>query len=175
MRKRMLIFIFSTVFFVLFGISLIPVFNSSAYGTLIFKIKDPPDEWGPATAVYITSTDINIHRADMGNESGWLETGISVKNLSLGETLFESTARQAVLKVGTYNIIRFEIVQAIVTVDGKNYSCELSSGKLTIPIREGGVRVLPNSLSNLLIDINPKITGKNVNFKLVPAVTATPA
>ena len=177
MKGRLLAAGVSIVFFTVLFLSLTSAFNSSSsIGYLVIKIKDPPEGWGSASALYITSDDINIHRADMGNESGWYKTGVSVTNLSLGElTIFERIVGQTSLPAGLYNIIRFEIVKAIVTVDGKNYSSEVASGKLNVPIISGGVRIVPNHSSSLLIDITPKITGKDGRFKLTPSVKATPA
>ena len=147
----------------------------SGYGDLVIKIKDPPNTWGQATAVYITSDDIYVHRADAGSESGWFATGISVANLNLGEiTVFERAVGQTTLRAGSYNIIRFEIVEAIVTVEGKNYPCEVASGKLNVPILLGGVKVEPNTVSNLLIDITVVITGTDQEFKLVPSAIGRP-
>jgi hypothetical protein len=150
--------------------------NVSASGTLVILMRDPPSGWGPATAVYISFSDIMIHRADAGDESGWFNTGVSVANLSLQEiVIFNTMIGETTLQVGKYNIIRFNITQAIATVNGQNYNCVVKSGKLHVPIIRGGVRVNPAKISSLEIDITPKITGKNGNYSLTPTVKAAPS
>lgn len=148
----------------------------SASGTLVILMRDPPSGWGPATAVYISFSDIMIHRADAGDKSGWFNTGVSVANLSLREiVIFNTMIGETTLQVGKYNIIRFNITQAIATVNGQNYNCEVKSGKLHVPIRGDGVIVNPAQISSLEIDITPKITGKNGNYSLTPTAKAAPS
>jgi len=142
-------------------------------GNLVLKMKDPPSGWGPAEAVYITFTDIMIHRADAGDESGWFSTGVSATNLSLvGMVNVSKVIGQTSLQAGLYNIVRFNITQAIVTVKGVNYTCTVESGKLNVPITGGGIRINAGQTSYLEIDINPTITGKSGNYKLAPAARA---
>ena len=175
MNLKTLSFIFIvTIGLTLYGASSL-FLNRIESGYLTIKIKDPPDDWGPASAVYITSSEISIHRVDVADESGWFETGISIANLSLEEfTVFGRVIGHVSLKAGTYNIIRFEIVQAIVTVQGKNYSCEVPSGKFDTQIVPGGVTVTQNHFSTLLVDIRPKIIQNYNTFKLLPTVRASP-
>jgi len=143
-------------------------------GTLVVKLRDPPS-WGPAEMVYITFSDIAIHRADAGNESGWFNTGVKGVDLNLLQMVNVSKViGQTSLQAGLYNVIRFEITKAIVTVGGANYVCAIESGKLNIPITKGGVKIETGQTSYLEIDITPAITGKKDRFKLVPAATATP-
>ena len=148
----------------------------SASGILVIMMRDPPSGWGPATAVYITFSDIMIHRYDAGVESGWFNTGVSVTNLSLREiVIFNTMIGETTLQVGLYNIIRFNITQAIATVNGINYTCVVNSGKLNVPIIMGGVKINSAKISSLEIDVTPKIMGKDGNFSLKPAAKATPS
>jgi len=157
------------------GFSCIFLGSVSASGTLVIMMRDPPSGWGQATAVYITLSDIMIHRADAGVKSGWFNTGVSVANLSLREiVIFKTMIGETHLKVGLYNVIRFNITQAIATINGKDYICEVKSGKLNVRIVRGGIRINAGQISSLEIDITPKITGKDGNFSLTPAAKATP-
>lgn len=152
------------------------VYTSYGSGTLVLKMKDRPPGWGPATEVYITFTDIMIHRADAGDESGWFTTGASATNLSLGDIINVSKIiGQNNLQAGLYNVIRFNITQAIVTVDGVNHTCTVESGRLNVPITGGGIRMNAGQTSYLEIDVTPTITGRSGDYKLTPAATATPA
>jgi hypothetical protein len=172
--KKALILV--TCLIVAICISRLFITNVSSTGTLVISMKDPPSGWGQATAVYITYTNIMIHRADAGDESGWFNTGVSVTNLSLREiVIFKTMIGETSLQVGLYNIIRFNITQAIATVNGKNYTCKVKSGKLKVLILRGGVRINPAQISSLEIDITPKITGKDGNFSLKPTAKATPS
>ena len=149
--------------------------NISASGTLVILMKDPPSSWGEATAVYITVSDIMIHRADGDDESGWFNTGVSVANLSLREiVIFNTMIGETHLQVGTYNILRFNITQALATVNGINYTCTVNSGKLQVPIIMGGIRIKSTKISSLEIDITPKIMRKDGNFSLKPVANAKP-
>ncbi len=116
-----------------------------------------------------------IHRADAGVESGWFNTGVSVTNISLREiVIFNTMIGETKLQVGKYNIIRFNITQAIATVNGINYTCVINSGKLHIPIIMGGVKINSSKISRLEIDITPTIMRKEGNFSLKAAATAKP-
>ncbi len=169
----MLILIFCIV--IAIGFSSIITANVNASGTLVILMRDPPSGWGSATAVYITFSDIMIHRADAGDESGWFNTGVSVTNISLREiVIFNTMIGETNLQVGKYNIIRFNITQAIATVNGINYTCVVNSGKLHVPIVGSGVRINSAKISSLEIDITPKIMGKDGNYSLKPTAKATP-
>ncbi len=149
--------------------------NVTASGTLVILMRDPPAGWGPATAVYISCSDILIHRGDTGDEAGWLNTGVSVTNLSLREVvIFKTMIGETALPVGVYNILRFNVTQAIATVNGKNYSCRVTSGKLHVSIASGGVRITGGQVSRLEIDITPTLMGKDGHFSLKPVARATP-
>jgi len=160
----------------LLAISSYSVYTTFGSGTLVLKMRDPPSGWGPATAVYITFNDVLIHRADAGNESGWFSTGASAVNLSLTEIVNVSRViGQSSLQAGLYNIVRFNITQAIATVNGVNHTCTVESGSLNVPITGGGIRINAGQTAYLIIDVDPKITGREGSFKLVPAAKATPA
>lgn len=172
--KIMFILVFCVV--VTICLSSIFITNVSASGTLVILMRDPPPGWGSATAVYISFSDIMIHRADAGVESGWFNTGVGVANLSLREiVIFRTMIGETTLQVGMYNVIRFNVTQAIATVNGINYTCAVKSGKLNVPIIGGGVRINAGQISSLEIDITPKITGKDGNFSLKPTAKATPS
>jgi len=75
-----------------------------------------------------------------------------------------------------YNLIRFRILDARVTVSGMNYTASVPSGELTIAITLGGLQINTGQATALLIDINVKVEGSRAEgfFRLVPAVRATP-
>jgi len=152
------------------------IYTTFGSGTLVLKMKDRPTEWGSVEAVYITFSDIMIHRADAGNESGWFTTGVSGANLGLlGMVNVSKVIGQTSSQAGLYNVVRFEVTKAIVTFDGVNYTCIVESGKLNVPIAMGGVRISAGQTSSIEIDIHVRITGRVGDFKLTPAARAAPA
>ncbi len=160
----------------------IVVFGSYSYftygkGTLVVELMDPPSEWGPASKVYIRYGEVSIHRAKAGNESGWFTAveGDSWMDLStvLSSSEVIGTSR---LGSGKYNLVRFEVLESVVTVDGQNYTAAVSSGKLTIAVASDGVNIEVGQTSHLVIDITPKVVDSAAaGFRVVPAVKAIPS
>jgi len=68
--------------------------------------------------------------------------------------------------------MRFRILEAIVTVDGKNYTALVPSGTLQIAITRGDIRISAGQSATLLIELNIKVEDY---FRIVPDVRATPA
>ena len=152
------------------------VYFTYGYGTLAVKVVDPPQEWGQASNVYIHYGEIMVHRADAGNETGWY-TVVGSGWIDLASVVNVSrTIGQGSLPPGKYNLVRFQVIEAIVTVGGANYTAEVPPDKLTISITQGGVQVNAGQTAYLVIDINPKVVGSQASgFKLVPAAMASPA
>jgi len=154
---------------------------SSATGTLTILVTDPP-EWGEATQVYVNITGIAIHRADEAEESGWtllpMPDGRQYLEVNLTDVLeTEAVLLDAGLATGTYNILRFNISSAIVTVDGSNETdVKVPSGRITLTIIQGGVTIESNHQSKLLVDIETRVVyskGQD-QYQLVPAAKAIP-
>jgi hypothetical protein len=151
-------------------------FLAYGYGTLQIKMTDPPSEWGIADQVYVNYSFIEVHRADAGNDSGWFNATSTGGWIDLTQ-IFD--AKQTIgatnLQSGTYNIIRFSIIEATVTVQGTNYTATVPSDKLQITITQGGVAVNAGQTSNLLIELNIKVQGtERSNLRIVPDIRATP-
>ncbi|MDQ1279053.1 MAG: hypothetical protein QG670_313 [Thermoproteota archaeon] len=137
-------------------------------------MTDPPSNWGPAEAIYITFNNIMIHRADAGDESGWISTDVSGVNMSLLEIVdVNKTVGQTFLQASLYNVGRFNITKAIVTYSGINDKAVVESGQVNVPIVPGGVRVTAGQTTSILIDLVPRVTGSVGSFKLTPAAHAT--
>ncbi len=150
------------------------------YGTGIIEIKmtDPPQSWGEATHVYLNYSAIEIHRSQSDNESGWHTVVDKSAWINLTRTLdANQTIGAKNLQAGVYNLIRFQLLEARVTVSGINHTAVPPSGKLTVPITQNEIHVNAGQTTALLIDLNVKVEGSKTagNFKLlVPAVRATP-
>jgi hypothetical protein len=160
----------------------IVAFGSFSYftygkGTLVVELTDPPSEWGPASKVYIRYGEVSIHRAKAGNESGWFTAVEGDSWMDLSTVLSSSEViGTSQLGAGKYNLVRFEVIESIVSVGGQNYTAAVSSGKLTIAIKSEGVNIEVGQTSHLVIDITPKVVGSAAaGFRVVPAVKAIPS
>jgi hypothetical protein len=149
---------------------------SSGKGTLTIFVTDPP-EWGDVTHVYINVTAIQIHN----NASGWMDIAIPGGEdyvwLNLTSILdTEEELLVTTLEAGKYNIIRFKISNATVTVNGENRTADVPSDKLRIAIIQGGITIKDSGNTNLLVDIETKVVyskGQN-QYILVPSARAIP-
>ncbi len=147
---------------------------SSGLGTLQISMQDPPQVPPEVTAVYINYSSIQVHVANAGNQSGWYNvTSSGTANLTslIANSKLLGSAK---LPSGTYNIVRFNVTSALVTVGGTNYTATVPSGKVQA-VLTGGVDVKQGQTSSLLIAISPKVTGNtNSGYILVPSANAQP-
>lgn len=105
----------------------------------------------------------------MIDESAWINL---TRTLDVNQTIGAKN-----LQAGAYNLIRFRILEAIVTIHGVNRSAVVPSGRLTIAILRGGIHVNSGHTTELLIDISVKVvrSGSTDDFNVVPAAKAIPA
>jgi Domain of unknown function (DUF4382) len=152
--------------------------TSGSTGVLQLSMIDPPHVPADVVDVYVNYSAIQVHIANAGNESGWYNA-TSSGTLNLTNIVNASTILGSVsLPNGTYNIVRFNITSAIVTVNSSsgvltNHTANVPSGKIQTVIT-GGVNVRPNTTSALLVDISPTVTGANGSYTLVPSANAHP-
>jgi hypothetical protein len=145
-------------------------------GTLQIQMTDPPSSWGPATQIYLNYSAIEVHRADAGNESGWFTVVDLSAEINLTRIIdFNQTIGSKSLQTGTYNLMRFNISEAKVTVANVNYTATVPSGRLQIAITKGGIRINAGQTSTLLIDLNIAVHGSiQSGFTIVPDIRAVP-
>lgn len=152
--------------------------SSLGSGTLQISMIDPPNVPPNVVDDYINYTSIQIHIANAGNNSGWFNVTSSgtidlMKIVSNSKLLGTAT-----LPNGTYNIVRFNVTSAVVTVNSTsgiltNYTAKVPSGMVQTVIT-GGVNVKANSVSALLVDISPRVIYANGAYTLIPSLTAQP-
>lgn len=147
-------------------------------GTLAAQITDPPNLPAGVTDVYIAYTDIQVHVADAGNQSGWWPIAKSGE-INLTSVLnVRETIGSATVPTGKFNLVSFDISNAIVTYNGKNYTAYVPGNKITVPIADGGVEVYSASSIGFVIDISPTVipyqNGTGTGFVLVPAASSIP-
>ena len=100
-----------------------------AVGTLTIEVRDAPTEF---TRVIVTFSEVRIHRADAGNESGWLNLSLvtsTIDFMSLGN-LTEVLALDRV-PAGQYTQIRIVVSSASGTmIGGASVSMRVPDGIL---------------------------------------------
>ena len=111
------------------------------------------------------------------NESGWYTVISDAGWIDLASTINSSKALGiGNLQAGKYNQVRFNVDEAIVTLEGVNYTATVPSSTLKVSIIQGGVKVMAGQTSYLLIDITPKVVGSSTqSIKIVPSAKAIPA
>ena len=143
-------------------------------GTLAVVLTDPPTVPEGVTAVYATYTDVQVHVADAGNQSGWYDLHSSgqinlMSVINVGQTIGSTSVPS-----GLYNALRFNITAAIVTYQGQNYTAQIAKSytngvsQLTVPII-GGIQVQSSETSAAIIDMTPTVIlgGNSTNPQFV--------
>jgi len=164
------------VMIILIAVAFTAYFNFGS-GIIEIRITDPPQSWGEAAQVYLNYSTIEVHRAQPDNESGWYTVVDKSAWINLTRTLdINQTIGVKNLQAGMYNLIRFQILDARVTVGGINYTATVPSSQLTIAITQGGIRINAGQTSDLLIELNVEVKGAKAEgiFRIVPAARATP-
>jgi Domain of unknown function (DUF4382) len=130
-------------------------FNPLSSGVLSILLTDPPSVPDGVSAIYINYTDIAIHVTGFG-DSGWVTTGGQGSIETFGLVNLSQTISTGSVPAGRYNLVRFTISAATVEYQGKNYSANVYSGKLTVPI-VGGLAVNASHPAAAVVDIHPTV------------------
>jgi hypothetical protein len=136
--------------------------NPPGTGTLAVLLTDPPTVPNGVTAVYATYSDLAVHVAGAGNQSGWYDlkaTG-TINLMSVINTT--QTISSSAIPSGEYNALRFNISSATVTYNGKSYPAliveDYGSGEsLYVPISGGIVEVNGSTSAAAVLDLTPTI------------------
>ncbi|MDG6906174.1 MAG: DUF4382 domain-containing protein [Nitrososphaerota archaeon] len=135
--------------------------QSGQSGTLAVLLTDPPTVPVGVTAVYATYSDVQVHVADAGNESGWYDLHSSGTLNLMGIINVGQTIASTSVPSGIYNLLRFNVTTATVTYNSQNYSARIATNnktgsQLTVPII-GGVHVTSGQSSAAIIDMTPTV------------------
>lgn len=151
--------------------------TQGSQGVLSILITDPPNVPEGVTAVYISYSDLSVHVAGAGNESGWKVIKQSGTIELMGTVNISQTIASVNIESGKYNLLRFNITSAKVTFNGKNYTAFVPSSMLTVPII-GGIEVNNSKPSATIIDITPTVfnigSESNPEFMIKPVAKAFP-
>ena len=141
-------------------------------GLLAVQLTDPPSVPSGVTHVYLNYSEVDVHISGVGMSSGWY----AVANSSVVDLMnlinVSMTLGSASVSSGVFTSIRFDVNSVVVTFLGKNYSAEVLSNHLRIPVSSSGVVVTPNGSAGVLIDFFPTVVpvenSSTPQFVLVP-------
>ena len=111
------------------GVGLYLVLSKSPAGTVSIYVKDLPDEW---SHINVTFSDVRIHKADAGNESGWKTLSIHNQTIDLASlTNVSQLLASGDVSEGKYTQIRLVVVTVVGTMaDGTVVNFTVPSGEL---------------------------------------------
>jgi hypothetical protein len=126
------------------------------------------------TKVYVSYADLAVHVSGAATSSGWTTVKASGSIELLGTVNVSQTISSVKINTGTYNLIRFNITNAEVTYDGKNYTAYVQTNQLIIPI-VNGIGVVASTASATMIDISPTVinTGSQTNPEFIISSVAS--
>jgi len=153
--------------------------TAPSQGILTIMLTDPPRLPPNVTAVYISYDGFSVHVAGAGNESGWVPVPNVKGTIELtGLVNVSQTIASVPIEKGIYNQIRFNVTGALVTYNNRNYTAIVRTGRLTIEIEEGGIRVNASKPAYTLIDVQPTVfnlgNASNPVFVITAAAKAVP-
>lgn len=98
-------------------------------GTVSIYVKDLPDDW---THVNVTFSEVKIHQADAGNDSGWHTLDLEEQTVDLAVlTNMSELLASGNVSVGKYTQIRIVVIAVTGTMeDGTIVNFTVPSGEL---------------------------------------------
>ncbi len=98
-------------------------------GTVSIYVKDLPDDW---THVNVTFSEVRIHQADAGNDSGWHTLDLEQHTVDLAVlTNMSELLASGNVSVGKYTQIRIVVIAVVGTMeDGTVVNFTVPSGEL---------------------------------------------
>jgi hypothetical protein len=163
-----------TIVVFLIAVAAILAYFNNGSGTLEIKISDQTN-LGEATQVYLNCSAIEIHRAEADNQSGWVKIIDKSDWINLTTTPdVNRTICYANLQAGTYNLIRFKVLEAFVTVNGTNHTASILDRELITQI-PNDIKVNTGQTATLLMEMNVKVEATKTadSYALTPEVEVT--
>jgi hypothetical protein len=156
-----------------------PLLSKPNTGLLALQITDPPIAPPGVTNVVIAYSDIYIHVAGAGIQSGWVKVAGAGTIDLMSVTSVSQTLASSTVPLGTYNGMRFNVTSATVTYNNTAYPATVPRGWIGVPFpRIGGVTVSSAADTGVVIDMAPTIVTTNENgnlhFMIMPVVRAYP-
>lgn len=164
----------ATIVVVLIAASAMLAYFNNGAGTLEIKIRDQQD-LGEATQVCLNYTAIEVHQAQADDQSGWVKVVDNSDWINLTTNAeVNRTICYANLQAGTYDLIRFTVLDAQITVDGVNHTASVPNRELVTPI-PNDIKVNTGQTATLLVEIDVKVEDTKTlgSFALIPQVKVT--
>ncbi len=148
--------------------------SSQLAATVPILLTDPPTVPSGTTSLVINYSGEQVHLADAGNASGWVNATGSGSIDLLSEVNLSQTIGDVSLPAGAkINMARFDIVSAHITINGTTYNITVPSSKVTAHITSGQQ---VNGSASILLDLSPTVvtivTNSSAVYVLVPSVRA---
>jgi len=153
--------------------------SSAKSGTISVSLTDPPNVPANVTDIYMSYSGVEVHISGVQNDSwGWYQVA-DAGSVDLMQLINVSVPLGGgSVDPGTFDLIAFDIQQAIITYSGQNYTAYVPDDQISVPIGDGGIVVNDSGVSSVLIDLYPTVipyqSGNSLGFVLVPAASALP-
>lgn len=147
-----------------------PSYSTSSQVAL--QLTDPPQVPSGAQALTIDYSALQVHLANAGNVSGWMQaSGVGSVNLLELLNLSQTIGTAVIPANATINLVRFNITSASIEINGTTYNVTVPSGQITASINGGAAM---GSNSSILLEMSPVvasiITNTSTVFVLVPSL-----
>ncbi len=134
-------------------------------GNLAVLLTDPPTVPAGVTAIYVTYSNVAVHVAHAGNQSGWTNANATGTINLMQMVNVSSTIATVKVDTGVYNALRFNVSSAKVTYNGANYTAFVPRALLTVII-PGGIQVNSTTTAGAIIDMHPTVL--NIGSRSTP-------
>ena len=132
--------------------------SAETLGTLEIRVTDQPTD--AVSSIKVTIKDIEVHVSGGDEMSGWRTVVDGTRQFDLMELMgIEEVLGDAILDSGKYQQVRFEVVEAVITVRGMPRQSPVPSGKIRLV---GGFEVSPDAKTIITLDFDAE---KSVVFR----------
>jgi hypothetical protein len=163
-----------TLIVVIVAAGLLLIYFNYGSGTLEIKLRESSNDRRETTQVYLNCSEIEIHQAQASKESGWLTVLEKSAWIDLTRVLdINRTIGYADLRPGSYDLIRFKILDARVVVGEQNLTASVIPNDEMIAAISSGIHVNTGRTTKVLIEIKVNIEeAETDNLTLIPTVKA---
>ncbi len=145
----------------------------AAQGTIVLQLTDPPLVPNGTQSLVITYSSVQLHEVGAANTTGFVSVNASGSiNLMNLTNITQTIASLKVRQNQSFNMVRFNITNANITINGTTYAVTVPSSSLLVKLNSN--LNVTNGLA--VIDMTPTIvqiyTSTQDVFVLVPSLKA---
>ena len=150
-----------------------PTQPSVPSGTVVLQLTDPPLVPNGTQSLFITYSSVQLHEVGNSNTTGFIDVNASGTVNLMNLTNFTQTIAYAkVNQTQSFDMIRFSITSASITINGTSYPVTVPSSSLLVRLNAR----LNSTNGVAVIDMTPAVvqiyTGTQEIFVLVPSLKA---